>query len=145
MMTAKSERTRRFRAPAGGALLSAAMLVLASCAPVTLYSIDLKYEPSKNVSRVEHVAKKIGITVAVFNDERQQEDRILIGRIVKTDGSSIPVVPKFKKPPESVTAVIKDFLSGSGYRVAKGAPAWNLREDAIRPDWGKILIGGTID
>ena len=39
----------------------------------------------------------------------------------------------------------RELLFKSGYTISPGRPAWDLNEAAIRPEWGTILIGGTID
>jgi hypothetical protein len=33
----------------------------------------------------------------------------------------------------------------AGYTVSPDRPAWDLSEDAIRSEWGTLLVGGTID
>jgi hypothetical protein len=121
-----------------------AMLFSLSCAPITLYSVDLKYAPSKQ-SPDGKTAGNISVTVAGFRDARPVEDAVLIGKVVKADGGSIPVVLKYRKAADAVTVGMKDYLQRAGYVVAKETPEWNLQESAIRKEWGGFLVGGSID
>lgn len=138
----RGKRSGRSTTPGGRLFWLPLLLLLVSCAPVTLYSVDLKYEPAKPPSRE---GKAAGITVAAFNDVRKVEDTLVIGKVVKPDGTSVPVVPKYSKPVDAVTAGMKDYLARAGYTVLKETPEWNLQERAIKKEWGKILVGGSID
>jgi len=121
------------------------ILFLSSCARINLYSIDMKYVPTKTVTQPQERGERIDVTVANFVDSRQIEDLVVIGRVVQSDGSSILVFPKKVKPAEVVTGGIRAFLSKSGYTVSGNIPVWDLEEKSIQKDWGKLLIGGRID
>jgi hypothetical protein len=113
-----------------------------ACAPVA-YQINLKALPSGKVVRQSHPGAKI--TVAVFNDIRQTDDRLLFGKVSATGGNVIPILPRYGRVPEAVTNSIRDFLSRAGYQLSGEKPVWNLSEKTINPGWGRLLIGGNID
>lgn len=124
------------------ALCLFALLNIQACTPA-VYQIDLKYmPPERSMKQARPNAK---ITVAVFNDIRQMDDRLLLGQIETVGGSVIPILPRHARVPEAVTDNIRDFLSRAGYQVTVEKPVWNLKEEAIHPDWGKLLIGGNVD
>jgi len=118
--------------------------MLAGCAP-SLYSVDMKYVPSRVMPRTEGTGQIITVTVAEFEDLRKTEDKTPIGWVIKSDGRKIPVLPKFVKPSKAVTSPLKDFLARAGYRISPESPAWDLKEEDIRKEWGSIVIGGSID
>ncbi|MHB8908473.1 MAG: hypothetical protein ACYDAA_06290 [Syntrophales bacterium] len=121
------------------------LLVLASgCAP-KLYNVDMRYQSTKVIPPAVTDGRKYVVTVATFIDQRKMEDTLLIGRVTKSDGATIPILPKYVKPPEAVTGALRELLFKSGYTVSPDKPAWDLKADTIRPEWGTILIGGTID
>lgn len=117
---------------------------LVGCAPV-MYSVDLKYVPTRTFSKVKQVTQPIALTVAAFQDLRTMEDKMLIGRVIKSNGEQIRVFPKFVRPAQAVTVPIKEFFRQAGYRVAPENPAWDLHESTIIKGWGPILVGGSID
>lgn len=120
------------------------LALLAGCTPL-LYSVDMKYVPTRTFSKTPGVAGPIVVTVAAFQDRRKIEDKMLIGRVIKADGKRIPVLPKYVKPSNAVTAPVKEFFRLAGYRVATESPAWDLQESGINKEWGAILVGGSID
>jgi hypothetical protein len=89
--------------------------------------------------------RKYSLTVASFIDQRKMDDPLLIGRVIKSDGTPIPILPRYVKPTDAVAAALRELLSKSGYTVAPDRPAWDLDEKTLKPEWGKILVGGTID
>jgi hypothetical protein len=124
---------------------AALVLLVSACAGVSLYSVDLRYDTSHIIHKVDQTAHKFFITVARFNDARPTKDKTLIGHVITSDGRRTPVLPKFVTPEDAVTRGFKDYLNRSGYNVSGLTPVWDLREDAINPEWGKVVIGGTID
>jgi hypothetical protein len=44
-----------------------------------------------------------------------------------------------------VAAALRELLIQSGYGVSPEKAAWDLQENTIRPDWGRILVGGAIE
>ena len=83
--------------------------------------------------------------MAAFEDLRKIKDPIRIGYVIKPNGDEVPVLPKFVKPTEAITAPFKDYFRRAGYRVSADSPAWDLKEGSIRKEWGPILVGGSID
>jgi len=137
-------RTKTVVFPFGIAGLALCLLLLAGCSPA-LYSVDMKYVPSRVMPRTEGTGEIITVTVAAFEDRRKIDDKMIIGWVVKSDGERIPVLPKFVKPSVAVTSPLKDFLARAGYRISPESPVWDLKEESIRKEWGSILIGGSID
>ncbi len=118
---------------------------LFSCAPVNLYTINMAYTPSETAAAGADNTGNVKVTVARFTDSRSIEDEMIIGRVVSSDGGTIPVLPKYLKPVDAVTAGIRECLSAAGYSLSPEIPVWDLRNDSIEKRWGTLLIGGTID
>ena len=137
-------RTKAVVFPFRIAGLALCLMMLAGCSPA-LYSVDMKYVPSRVMPRTEGTGEIITVTVAAFEDRRKIDDKTVIGWVIKSDGERIPVLPKFVKPTVAVTSPLKDFLARAGYRISPEKPAWDLKEGSIRREWGSILIGGSID
>jgi hypothetical protein len=142
------DRVRR-RGPAWLATVrSCAMVCLLSsllaCTP-SLYSVSLQYEPSAIVIPTADKAQKLIVTVALFNDARPGGEDLQIGKVTTAAGGRYTVLPRNLKPGAAVSAIVKDILVKSGYRVSVAVPAWNLKEDAVRKEWGRILVGGNIE
>jgi len=138
------------------------LIFLFSCAPVNLYTINMSYTPSETAAARVDGTENVQLTVTRFIDSRSIKDKMLIGRVVSPDGGTIPVLPKYLKPVDAVTAGIRECLSAAGYSLSPEIPVWNLRSDSIfkkmppklRKDFKKalveyqramVLIGGTID
>jgi hypothetical protein len=120
------------------------LLPATGCAP-TLYNINMRYEPTTVIRPAPSDGRKYTLTVASFIDKRKMEDTLLIGRVIKSDGGIIPIVPQYAKPTDALTTALREILFKSGYIVSPDRPAWDLNEATIRPEWGTILISGTID
>ncbi|HPQ44864.1 MAG TPA: hypothetical protein PKZ42_11635 [Syntrophales bacterium] len=120
-------------------------IILFSCAPVNLYTINMNYIPSKTIATGTDNIKKIQLTVARFIDARNIQDTMLIGTVESPDGGMKPVLPKYSKPVDTVTAGIREYLSAAGYSLSPQIPVWDLKNDSIEKRWGSVLIGGTID
>jgi hypothetical protein len=128
-----------------GMLVCLLLLVSAmGCAP-KLYSVNMRYEPTKVIPPALTDGRKFSLTVASFIDRRKMEDTLLIGRVIHSDGSSIPVLPSYVKAADAVAAALRELLIQSGYGVSPEKALWDLQENTIRPDWGTILVGGAID
>jgi hypothetical protein len=119
-------------------------IILVGCTPA-LYSVDMKYVPTRSFPKTQVVTQPIALTVAAFQDARKVADNMLIGRVIKPNGEQIRVLPKFVKPSQAVTEPIKEFFRQAGYRVAAESPVWDLQEAGINKGWGPIIIGGSID
>jgi len=130
----------------GAVLLAVVLLCVLSCAPTSLYTIDLRYSPTvTSLSRIETTGEPFVITVAPFTDRRDVEDKLVIGKVVKPDGKNIPVLPKYTKPVEALLKGIQAHLEDRGYEVSGETPDWDLTEAGINSEWEDILIGGAID
>jgi hypothetical protein len=124
-------------------LISLAFMITA-CAP-SIYSINIRYQPSKALLEAGDIEKRVPVTVAAFNDVRPGGDDLLVGRVVTSQGKRIPVIPKNMKPSKAVAGILRDYLQRSGYTVTSEMPNWNIQENTINKNWGRILIGGNID
>jgi hypothetical protein len=125
-------------------LLICVMVGASACSPA-VYHVNLKYEPTGQVTMPEKTIPDIPVTVAVFNDIRKVDDTLVLGRVTTLEGDRIPILPRYKKVTEAVTASIREYLFKAGYKVSNEMPRWNLKEETIDQDWGRILIGGNID
>ncbi|MBW2558367.1 MAG: hypothetical protein JRD69_06000 [Deltaproteobacteria bacterium] len=130
---------------AGAGMTALSLVFLFSCAPVNLYTINMAYTPSETAAAGADDTGNVKVTVARFIDSRSIEDKMIIGRVVSSDGGTIPVLPKYLKPVDAVTSGIRECLSTAGYSLSPEIPVWDLRSDSIGKGWGTLLIGGTID
>jgi hypothetical protein len=117
---------------------------LFACAP-SLYSVNLKYESSTTVIPAAGPGQKLITTVALFNDTRPGGEDLQIGKVTTDMGGLSTIIPKNLKPAAAVSVIVKDILVKSGYQVSVVMPGWNLHEDAIQNEWGRILVGGNIE
>jgi len=119
-----------------------AVALLLSCAPVNLYNIDIQYIPSTDKEAAE--AGSVPLTVTMFNDQREREDKLLIGRVIMQDDRTVPVLPRHMEAAPAVTRALTSYLTRSGYTVSSRHPGWDLREETIDPSWKGLILGGTI-
>jgi hypothetical protein len=117
---------------------------LSACARVSPYSIDINYEPADTTPALNKNVWKLVLTVSKFNDLRQVEDKMVIGKVIKSDGTEISIFPKFRTPSDAVTDAVRDYLTKAGNKLSAGTPGWDLSNDAIKKEWGNIVIGGNI-
>jgi len=125
-------------------LLICVMVGLTACSPA-LYHVNLKYEPAGQVLKPEKSGPDFPVTVAIFNDIRKMDDRLLLGMVTTLNGDRIPILPRYNKATEAVTTSIREYLFKSGYKISNDMPVWDLKEETISQDRGRILIGGNID
>lgn len=121
-----------------------AAVSLSACAQVSPYTIDINYQPADTTPALSKDVWKLVLTVAKFNDLRQLKDKMEIGKVIKSDGTEIPIFPKFRIPSDAVTHAVKEYLTKAGNRISTDSPAWDLNKDTINQDWGNIIIGGNI-
>lgn len=121
-----------------------AAVSLSACAPVSPYTIDINYNSGDTTPEFNKDVWKLVLTVAKFNDLRQEEDKMVIGKVIKSDGTEIPIFPKFRIPSDAVTHAFKEYLTKAGDRLSADTPAWDLNKDTINQEWGNIVIGGNI-
>jgi uncharacterized lipoprotein YajG len=119
-------------------------MFLGACARPGIYSVDLLYISPEKTSVTDKKAKSLSITVAQFNDVRTVDDKRIIGKVVKSDGMKIPILPKHRMPADAVTRAVRHHLNSEGYHVSSRTPVWNLSDDTIEDGWGTIVIGGDI-
>ena len=125
-------------------LLICVLAGLTACSPA-VYHVNLKYEPAGQVLKPEKSGPDFPVTVAMFNDIRKMDDRLLLGRVTTLNGDRIPILPRYNKATEAVTTSVREYLFKSGYKVSNEMPVWDLKEETISQDSGRILIGGNID
>jgi hypothetical protein len=130
--------------PAGIFVCLFLLVSIAGCAP-KLYNVNMRYEPTKVIQPALTDGRKYSLTVASFIDQRKMEDTIMIGRVIQSSGTPIPILPKYVKPTDAVASALRELLFKAGYTVSPDRPAWDLSENAILPEWGTLLVGGTID
>jgi hypothetical protein len=117
-----------------------------SCAPITMYSVNLQYKPSKaGAGQAAGKKGKVVLALTEFVDTRQVPDRLIIGTVVKDDGRRIRVFPKYTRPAEAVTAMVKDYLSRAGYTVGPSAGAVGDQQGKARKDSAGVTVGGEIN
>lgn len=117
---------------------------LVGCTP-KIYNVNMRYEPTKVIKPAVTDGRKYSLTVASFTDRRKIDDTIIIGRVIQSDGTPIPVLPRYVKPTDAVASALRELLFKAGYAVSPDRPAWDLTENGILPEWGTLLVGGTID
>ena len=121
------------------------ILFLQACTTPELYHANLKYEPTGTFRKLEKAGPDSLITVAMFNDIRQTDDKLQLGRVTTINGTVVPIFPEYMKIPDAVTTSIREYLFKSGYRISNDVPIWDLKGKSINKGWGVILVGGNID
>lgn len=125
------------------AVLLASLLLLFSCSSITQYSVDMRYKPGFVPDPV--AAQGTTVRLAGFNDLRKTDDTLVIGRVIKFDGTRVRVFPKYKTAADAVTEGIRAYLVKSGTALPPETDKWDLQESTIKKADRGILIGGSID
>lgn len=124
-------------------------IILSGCAGPNLYSVNMYYDEEQAVIpaylKADGKASGAVISVAEFNDTRHVDDQIIIGRVVKSDGTKILVFPKNVQATKAIANGIAKYLKKAGYRVADKVEQWNLKEENMPQGDSKIIIGGNIE
>lgn len=119
------------------------------CTSARLYSVNMRYDASEAdipaYLKPDDKTRSAIIEVKEFTDSRKIEDRLIVGRVVESNGMKILVMPKYVKPTQAVSAGIKEYLIKAGYKVAGKIEPWDLSEESIPKGTGKIIVGGNID
>src|SRR5208337_103329 len=110
---------------------------LVSCAGTSNYPITLYYQPLKQYEKTGGVP----VTVALLSDKRQVADKRVIGK--KEDG--IPFISLVGEPAEALSKGFASYLENRGYKVSRTNEAWDGDLQLLNPDWGAIVVGGTLD
>jgi len=125
------------------------IFIFSGCAGPKLYSVNMYYDADQAVipAHLKAGGKASGavISVAEFNDTRQMDDQLVIGRVVKSDGTNILVFPKNVRATKAIANGITTYLRKAGYKVANNVEQWNLKEENMPPGDSKIIIGGNIE
>jgi uncharacterized lipoprotein YajG len=125
-------------------ILILTLLVFSGCAPA-LYTINIRYEPTKPNPAADAAVKKRTLTVANFNDARIIDDQRKVGYVLRPDGRKIFILPDRVKATEAVAGGVRDYLYKYGYSLSGIRPEWNLQEETIDKSWGHVVIGGVIN
>ena len=124
-------------------------IVFSGCAGPKIYSINMYYDADQAVIpahlKADGKASGAVISVAEFTDARRMDDQLVIGRVVKSDGTNILVFPKNVQATKAIPSGIKNYLKKAGYKVADKVEQWNLKEENMPQGDSKIIIGGNIE
>jgi hypothetical protein len=127
-----------------GIVMGAAVFTFA-CAPITHYPIHLRYVPEEEVPQASAERTENVITVAAFADNRDVADRATLGQWVDNDDKVIPFVSSKGDPATNVARAFETYLCKKGYTVRGEPGEWDLRPETIRPAWGDLVVGGSIE
>jgi len=119
------------------------MLGVTGCA--NLYSINIRYEPTKAFPGADAAMQKKIFTVTNFNEARKIDDPLKIGYVLRPNGRKIYILPEKVKASEAVANGVRDYIYKSGYSVSGVRAGWNLEEATIGSGWGDVVIGGVIN
>lgn len=145
MYTIAYHENRRIVRSFGWCLLSLCLFWVCGCADTSLYTINIRYEPTKVPPAADTAMQKRVLTVTTFQDARTIDDPLKVGYVLRPDGRKIFILPENKKAAEAVTDAARDYFYKAGYSVSGERPDWNLQEGTIGPTWGNVAIGGTIN
>jgi uncharacterized lipoprotein YajG len=115
----------------------------------SLYSVNMRYDAAQAVIptylQAEGKTRDAVISVAVFTDARQMDDKKIIGRVKERDDTEVPIFSKDVLPAKAVAFGIKEYLKKAGYKVADKIVQWDLKEKTMPKGNGKVIIGGSIE
>lgn len=125
------------------------LLIAGGCANINLYSVDMRYDADKALApvylRAADTAAGGEIVIAEFLDNRQIEDTKVIGLVIEKNGTKALILPKFTMPSKAVAHGIRNYLVKAGYKSPNRLSVWNLKQETIPQEAGKLLIGGSIE
>jgi len=128
-----------------GCMIIGAALFTFACAPITQYPIHLRYAPEGKVPPASAERLVNVVTVTAFADNRDVSDPEILGQWVDNDDKVTPFVSSKGNPATNVAQAFETCLSQKGYTVRGEAGGWDLRPETIRPGWGDLVIGGSIE
>ncbi len=118
-------------------ILASLVLLLSSCAGVSNYPINLSYLPSKQYAKTDGKV----ITVALLNDKRAVADKRAIG----TRDNEIAFIALIDGPSVALAKAFKTYLANRGYTVNRLDEVWDGTVQTIKPGWGDLVIGGSLE
>lgn len=121
------------------------LLLLISCASPRVYNVAPFYVPSAGTEGTMAPPGPEPVTITLFRDNRNLEDRLVIGRVIEMDGRPSPVLPRQDPASRMVDRALAAFLTRSGFTLSNQNPSWDLRDETLSPSWGGIILGGTIN
>ncbi|OGW48810.1 MAG: hypothetical protein A2Z50_06995 [Nitrospirae bacterium RBG_19FT_COMBO_42_15] len=104
-------------------------------------SLNLKYTPSPSLAAGSD--NKINIGFSGIIDSRQRENKFLVGERINYSGAKDFLAPAGISVEDAVAAMISEYFKKKGFQWKK-VEKWNLSPDAIKEDWGDIVVGGEI-
>jgi len=129
--------------------LLVSVFIFPGCAASNLYSVNMYYDTVKAAVpaylKPDVKTSAAIISVAEFNDTRQIDDKLVIGRVVESDGTKTLVFPKNIKTTTAISNGLKEYLRKAGYKVPSKIEQWDLKEENIPQGVANVIIGGNID
>jgi hypothetical protein len=110
---------------------------LVSCASTLNYPIMLSYQPLKQYEKTGGVP----VTVALLSDQRKVADKRIIGK----KENRTPFLSLLGEPAEALSKGFTSYLENRGYKVSSTNQVWDGSLQSLNPDWGNIVVGGTLD
>ena len=110
---------------------------LVSCAGTSNYPITLSYQPLKQYEKTGGVP----VAVALLSDKRQVADKRIIGK----KENRTPFISLLDEPAEVLSKGFASYLENRGYKVRRINEVWDGNLQSLNPDWGNIVVGGTLD
>lgn len=104
-------------------------------------SLNLKYTPSASLTAV--LDNKINIGFSGIVDSRQRENKSLVGERINYSGSKDFFAPAGISVEDAVAGMVSEYFKKKGFQWKK-VEKWNLSPDAIKEDWGDIVVRGEI-
>ena len=104
-------------------------------------SLNLKYTPSPSLTAGSD--NKINIGFSGIIDSRQRENKSLVGERINYSGSKDFLAPAGISVEDAVAGMVSEYFKIKGFQWKK-VEKWNLSPDAIKEDWGDIVVGGEI-
>lgn len=125
------------------ALITVMLLAVFACFAAKQYSVNLNYSPAFVPKPV--TGKGEALRLAMFQDLRQTDEPLIIGKVINTDGTRVRVFPKYKTAAAAITEGVRLYILKSGTLLPPETAPWDLQEkNIVKADRG-ILIGGSID
>lgn len=105
------------------------------------FSLNLKYTPSASLTAVSD--NKVNIGFSGIADSRQRENKSIVGERINYSGSKDFFAPAGISVEDAIAGMVAEYFKKKGFQWKK-VDKWNLSPDAIKEDWGDIVIGGEI-